>query len=180
MAGASNAAEIGLITHVVGFGLTPEQREAIRCIAEEGGGELFAAADAESLSEAVFSALRQLEPTVAGYVGGNAFGLLGAGEPGELAVVAIGPYQNGLGLPLSSGTIPATMARASRSRPSPATPTAASSVRGPRSASIPTLSTAGPPSAGSTSAPAICRTPPPTKTSRSTPRRAATSPSTST
>jgi Mg-chelatase subunit ChlD len=100
VAGALHAADVELTTHVVGFGLTPEQREAVRCIAEEGGGELFAAADAEGLSEAVFSALEQLEPTVAGYVGGNAFPLLEAGESGELSIVAVGPYQEGLGLPI--------------------------------------------------------------------------------
>jgi hypothetical protein len=99
-AAALNAAEIGVTTHVVGFGLSEGQREAVRCIAEEGGGELFAADDAEGLSAAVFSALERLEPEVAGYVGGDAFPLLAEGEPGELSVIAVGPYQEGLGLPI--------------------------------------------------------------------------------
>lgn len=103
VAGALNVAEIGLTTHVVGFALTPEQTDAVGCIAAEGGGELFAADDARSLTEAVFSALSKVDSTpepeeveaeviTGGYVGGNAFGLLDEGEPGELSVVAIGAY----------------------------------------------------------------------------------------
>ena len=92
-----------LTTHVVGFALTPEQTDAVRCIAEEGGGNLFAADDADSLGDAVFSALSQVESTpepveveteveVGGYVGGNALSLLDEGEAGELSVVAVGVY----------------------------------------------------------------------------------------
>ncbi|MDQ3413045.1 MAG: VWA domain-containing protein [Chloroflexota bacterium] len=108
LAGALHAAEIGLTTHVVGFALTPTQREAVRCIAEEGGGELFAADDAASLTEAVFTAFTQIETTptpepvevetdmeVGGYVAGNAFGFLDEGTPGELSVVAFGSYEDG-------------------------------------------------------------------------------------
>lgn len=99
-----NAAEIALTTHVVGFALTPEQRNAVRCIAEEGGGQLFAAEDAESLGDAVFSAFEQVETAAAsvetaievgGYVGGNAFGVLGEGQAGALSVVAVGPFLDG-------------------------------------------------------------------------------------
>lgn len=99
VAGDLNAAEIGLTTHVVGFGLTPEQQEAVRCIAEEGGGELFTAEDAEGLSEAVFSALERLEDVRGGYVGGNVFSLLPAGEPGALSVIAVGPF-DGVSYPI--------------------------------------------------------------------------------
>ena len=55
VAGAHDAADIELTTHVVGFALTPEQNRAVRCIAEEGGGQLFTADDADSLGDAVFS-----------------------------------------------------------------------------------------------------------------------------
>jgi hypothetical protein len=110
IAGAMHDADIALTTHVVGFALTREQRQAVRCIAEEGGGELFTAEDAESLSDAVFTAFTQIEATpepvevtaeneVGGYVGGNAFSLLDEGEDGELAVVAIGAY-DGSHLPI--------------------------------------------------------------------------------
>jgi len=100
VAGQLNAAAIALTTHVVGFGLTPEQQDAVRCIADEGGGQLFTANDADSLSEAVFSAFQQLEATEQGYLGGNAFPLLEQGEAGEISVIAIGPYNEGLGLPI--------------------------------------------------------------------------------
>lgn len=105
MAEALHAADIGVTTHVVGFALTDEQRQAVRCIAERGGGELFTADNAENLSEAVFTAFTQVESSstpipvevevaseteVGGYVGGNAFGLLDEGTAGELSVVAVG------------------------------------------------------------------------------------------
>jgi hypothetical protein len=108
VAGALHAADIALTTHVVGFALTGEQQQAVRCIAEEGGGQLYAAEDAESLSEAVFAAFTQVEATpepveveveaatvVGGFVGGNAFGLLEECTPGELSVVAVGPALDG-------------------------------------------------------------------------------------
>ncbi len=63
VAGQLNAAEISLTTHVVGFALTAEQEDAVRCIAEEGGGELFTADDADSLGDAVFSAFSEVEST---------------------------------------------------------------------------------------------------------------------
>jgi hypothetical protein len=110
VAGALHAADIGLTTHVVGFALTREQRQAVRCIAEEGGGQLFTADDAAGLSEAVFAAFSQIEATpmpvevvtkieVGGYIGGNAFSLLDEGEDGELSVVTIGAY-DGSHLPI--------------------------------------------------------------------------------
>lgn len=108
VAEALHAADIGLTTHVVGFALTPEQQEAVRCIAEQGGGELFAADDAASLTDAVFTAFAQVEtaPTpepvdvetemeAGGYVAGNAFGFLDEGTPGELSVVAAGWHEDG-------------------------------------------------------------------------------------
>jgi hypothetical protein len=108
VAGQLHAADIALTTHVVGFALSDEQQEAVRCIAEEGGGELFTAGDAETLSDAVFSAFEQVEATpapvevaveVGGFIAGNAFSLLDQGEAGELTVVAVGPY-DGLELPI--------------------------------------------------------------------------------
>jgi hypothetical protein len=108
VAGALHAADIALTTHVVGFALTEEQQQLVSCIAEEGGGQLYAAEDAESLSEAVFAAFTQVEATpapveveveaetqVGGFVGGNAFGLLQECTPGELSVVAVGPAVDG-------------------------------------------------------------------------------------
>jgi hypothetical protein len=92
VAGALQAAGIELTTHVVGFALTAAQQDAVRCIAEEGGGQLFSAADAASLTEAVFTAFEQVDtaPVAGGVLVGNAFELLGPGTPGELSAVAAG------------------------------------------------------------------------------------------
>lgn len=50
---------------------------------------MFGAANATQLSSALFEILEQLDIVVgAGYVGGNAFGLLPLGENGEVSVVA--------------------------------------------------------------------------------------------
>ena len=100
VAGKLHAGDISLTTHVVGFGLSAEQKQSVSCIAEEGGGELFEADDADTLSDAVFSALQQLETSEQGYVGGNAFSLLESGDAGEISIIATGPYQESLGLPV--------------------------------------------------------------------------------
>lgn len=103
-----NAAGIALTTHVVGFALTEQQQESVRCIAEEGGGQLFTAENAGELSEAIFTAFAQVEATpapvevdvqVGDYVGGNAFSLLGSAEDVALAVVAVGIH-DGRHLPI--------------------------------------------------------------------------------
>ncbi len=110
VAGQLHDADIKLTTHVVGFALTPEQEQAVGCIAEEGGGQLFAADDASSLTDATLAALSEVESTpepveveteveVGGYVGGNAVSLLDEGEDGELSVVAVGVY-DGSHLPI--------------------------------------------------------------------------------
>jgi hypothetical protein len=110
VAGQLNAAAIELTTHVVGFALTGEQQRAVRCIAEEGGGQLFSAENADELSEAIFTAFAQVEATpepveveveveVGDYVGGNAFALLGEAEEGALTVVAVG-LNDGRHLPI--------------------------------------------------------------------------------
>lgn len=56
-AAALHRAGISVTTHVVGFALTPEQTEQVRCIAEQGGGQLFGADDAAGLGTAIGSAL---------------------------------------------------------------------------------------------------------------------------
>ena len=101
VAAALQAADVAVTTHVVGLALTSEQQDAVRCIAEEGGGQLFAATDAASLRAALDTAYAEViaTPEVAstavelrGYVGGNAFSLLPDGEAGTLSVVAVGEY----------------------------------------------------------------------------------------
>jgi hypothetical protein len=101
MAAALQAADVAVTTHVVGLALTNEQQDAVRCIAEEGGGQLFAATDAESLRTALDTAYAEVVATpetsstaveLRGYVGGNAFSVLPEGAAGELSVVAVGQY----------------------------------------------------------------------------------------
>lgn len=68
-AAAKALGDMGIDTrvHVVGFDLTQEENEALRCIAENGGGNYYAANDAESFSDAVNQAVadtgNRREPT---------------------------------------------------------------------------------------------------------------------
>jgi len=90
-----------IATSVIGFALTGEEQEILASIAERGGGKLLGASNATELSSALFSILEELDVVVGvGYVGGNAFGLVPAGEAGELSVVAYGPLnENATRLP---------------------------------------------------------------------------------
>src|SRR5688572_5458926 len=56
-AAALRQAGIAVTTHVVGFALTEQQTTQVRCIAEQGGGQLFGADDAAGLGTAIGSAL---------------------------------------------------------------------------------------------------------------------------
>lgn len=81
-------------TSVIGFALTGEEQETLASIAERGGGQLLGAGNATELSSALFSILEELDVVVGvGYVGGNAFGFVPAGDAGELSVVAYGPLE---------------------------------------------------------------------------------------
>jgi len=83
---------VELITHVIGFGTTPDDQLILSGIAENGKGLLLGAANASELRNALFSVLEDLQIVVgAGYVGGNGFGLLPEGDAGALSVVGVGP-----------------------------------------------------------------------------------------
>jgi hypothetical protein len=56
-ASALRQAGIAVTTHVVGFALTPQQTEQVSCIAEQGGGQLFGANNAQQLGSALSSAM---------------------------------------------------------------------------------------------------------------------------
>jgi hypothetical protein len=56
-AGTLHQSDVSVTTHVVGFALNPQQTELVRCIAEQGGGQLFGADDADELGTAIGSAL---------------------------------------------------------------------------------------------------------------------------
>lgn len=78
-------------TYVIGFGTTPEEQAVLQGIADAGGGQLFGAGSGTELRAALFSVLEELQIVVgAGYVGGNAFGLIPEGQLGTLSVVAYG------------------------------------------------------------------------------------------
>lgn len=80
-----------ITTNVVGFALTDEEQQTLGAIAKNGKGLLLGAGNAEELSTALFSVLQKLEIVAGpGFVGGNAFSLLPAGESGEVGIVATG------------------------------------------------------------------------------------------
>jgi len=81
--------EVQMVTHVIGFGTTPDEQTVLQGIADAGGGTLFGAGNATELRSALFSVLEDLQILVGvGYVGGNAFSLLPDGEAGVVSVVA--------------------------------------------------------------------------------------------
>lgn len=83
--------EKAIVTHVIGFALTPEEQLILQSITEASGGMLLGAANANELSAALFSVLEELDIVVGtGYMGGNAFSLIPPGEPGAVSVVAYG------------------------------------------------------------------------------------------
>lgn len=54
-AGGANAGDAGIVTHVVGFALTPEEQALLGCISESGQGLLLGAGNADELSDALFT-----------------------------------------------------------------------------------------------------------------------------
>jgi hypothetical protein len=56
---------IALTSHVVSFALAPEEEAILSCIAENGGGLLLGAQDADELAAALFAILEELEVVLA-------------------------------------------------------------------------------------------------------------------
>jgi len=56
---------IALTSHVVSFALAPEEEAILSCIAENGGGLLLGARDADELAAALFTILEELEVVLA-------------------------------------------------------------------------------------------------------------------
>ena len=56
-----HASSIALTSHVVSFALAPEEEAILSCIAENGGGLLLGAQDADELTAALFTILEELE-----------------------------------------------------------------------------------------------------------------------
>lgn len=61
VAGALNQSAVGLVTHVIGFALDRTERRTLQCIADEGGGLLLGATNADELSNALFTILEDLD-----------------------------------------------------------------------------------------------------------------------
>jgi plastocyanin/Mg-chelatase subunit ChlD len=100
VAGAIRQGEQEIVTHVIGFALTEEEQRLLSGIADQGEGLLLGAGTADELSQALFSVLEELEiVTGVGYIAGNAFPLIPAGEPGEVSVVAMGTLSPYGGIP---------------------------------------------------------------------------------
>ncbi len=57
VAGALRASDRAIATHVVGFALTEREQATLQCIADEGGGLLLGAQDADELAGALFTIL---------------------------------------------------------------------------------------------------------------------------
>lgn len=53
-----------VVTHVIGFALTPEEQTNLQCIVDESGGLLLGAGNAAELSDALFTVLEELEVVV--------------------------------------------------------------------------------------------------------------------
>jgi Mg-chelatase subunit ChlD len=89
-------------TNVIGFALTGDEQQTLASIAEKGDGKLLGAANADELNVALFSVLEELKIVAGhGYVGGNAFSLLGAGDAGQVSVIATGSLEN-----MAGGSVP--------------------------------------------------------------------------
>lgn len=61
VAGALHASDVALVTHVVSFAVRREERRTLQCIADEGGGLLVGAQNADQLTGALFTILGDLD-----------------------------------------------------------------------------------------------------------------------
>jgi hypothetical protein len=77
VSGALHASDVQLVTHVVSFAQSRQERQVLRCVAENGGGMLLGADNADQLSDALFTILEELEVvSTTGFLEIEAFGEL--------------------------------------------------------------------------------------------------------
>ena len=86
----------GIITHVVGFGTTPEEQTTLSEIAKSGGGQLLGSNNAGQLMDALFSILEKLEVVDETGTGETRDSPLGIGRIGkvgdyEISVLSVTP-----------------------------------------------------------------------------------------
>jgi hypothetical protein len=75
VSGALHASDVQLVTHVVSFAQSREERRTLRCVADDGGGLLLGADDADQLSDALFTILEELDVVrTTGFIEIEAFG----------------------------------------------------------------------------------------------------------
>jgi uncharacterized cupredoxin-like copper-binding protein len=101
----------GIITHVVGFGTTPEEQTTLSEIAKSGGGQLLGSNNAGQLMDALFSILEKLDVVDETGTGETRDSPLGVGRIGkvgdyEISVLSVNPVASG------SGTVGNTSFRA--------------------------------------------------------------------
>lgn len=101
IAGEIHESEAGIITHVIGFGTTPEEQAILSGIAEAGGGELFGSDNAGQLMSALFKILEELEVVDETGTGESRTSPLGIGRIGrvgdyEVSVTSVTPNANDL------------------------------------------------------------------------------------
>lgn len=60
VAGALNGSDAAITTHVIGFALQDREQQTLQCIADEGGGLLLGAQNADQLSGALFTILQDV------------------------------------------------------------------------------------------------------------------------
>lgn len=86
----------GIITHVIGFGTTPEEQATLSGIAQSGGGELLGSNNAGQLMDALFSILEQLDVVEETGTGESRESPLGVGRIGrvgdyDISVISVSP-----------------------------------------------------------------------------------------
>lgn len=96
IAGELRASEAGIITHVIGFGTSPEELEILSGIAEAGNGQLLGSSNAGQLMSALFEILEDLEVVEETGTGEARNSPLGVGRIGkvgdyEVSVLAVTP-----------------------------------------------------------------------------------------
>jgi hypothetical protein len=96
IAGELRESDAGIITHVIGFGTTPEELEILSGIAEAGDGELLGSNNAGQLMSALFEILEELEVVEETGTGETRDSPLGIGRIGtigdyEVSVLSVDP-----------------------------------------------------------------------------------------
>lgn len=98
-AGQIRSSEAGIITHVIGFGTTPEEQTILSSIAQAGDGQLLGSDNTGQLMSALFEVLEELdvvEETGSGEVRTSPLGVGRIGQVGdyEVSVISVTPNAN--------------------------------------------------------------------------------------